>query len=90
MQFKQLIARVMAGALLSSLLVTTAAPAFAQDEIPFPVLPADHPYAAFIDSHNFAIAKGATAEWRKMEGVAVDAVNKRLYIADTAIAKGMA
>ncbi|MCX6048688.1 MAG: DUF839 domain-containing protein [Chloroflexi bacterium] len=89
MQCKKIMVRWLGGAMLSILLATMAAPAFAQDAKPLPVLPKDQPFAAFIDSHNVAVAKGATAEWRKMEGVALDATNKRLYIAITAIAKGM-
>lgn len=54
-----------------------------------PTLSPDHPYAAFIDSHNTAIRMGATAEWRKMEGVAVDATNHRLYIAMSYVDTGM-
>ncbi len=55
----------------------------------FPTFPKDNPYAAFINSHGFAIEKGATAEWRKMEGVAFDKANKRVYFAITAVTKGM-
>ena len=85
------IRKFLAGLLTSAALATVlTAPVLAQTEPPLPVLPAGHPYAALIESHNFAISKGATAEWRKMEGVALDATNKRLYIAVTAIAKGMA
>ncbi len=90
MQFQKLIARVVAGFLLSMLLAVTVVPVFAQDEPSLPVLPEGHPYAAFLETNSYAIAQGATAEWRKMEGVALDVANKRLYIADTAIAKGMA
>lgn len=56
---------------------------------PFPDPLLDNPFAAFIESYQFAAAHGATSEWRKMEGVAVDAVNKRLYYAITAIDHGM-
>jgi len=48
------------------------------------------PEAAFLESNAVAKEKGATAEWRKMEGVALDAKNKKLYIAVTEMAKGMA
>ncbi len=80
---------LLAAASLAILGVLNTSLAFAQDAQPYTPLPADHPYAAFLDSVNVAKAKGATAEWRKMEGVAVDATNKRLYLAVTAIAKGM-
>ncbi|MBI5931341.1 MAG: DUF839 domain-containing protein [Chloroflexi bacterium] len=55
-----------------------------------PSLPPDHPYAAFIDSHNAAIRAGATAEWRKLEGVAVDTVHHRVYFAASYVDSGMA
>lgn len=89
MQIRKFLGGLLTSAALATMLTTTAVPVLAQAEQPLPVLPADHPYAAFIDSHNFAVSKGATAEWRKMEGVALDATNKRLYIAVTAVTKGM-
>ena len=51
---------------------------------------ADNPFAAFIDSRNYAIAQGATAEWRKLEWVAVDANNSKIYFAITDVGAGMA
>jgi secreted PhoX family phosphatase len=81
--YKKIIALVFALTLLASSV------AVAQDNS-FPTLPHDAPFAAFLDSHNYAIAAGATAEWRKMEGVALDAINNRLYIAVTDTGKGMA
>jgi len=62
----------------------------AQDLPPVPTLPMDHPFAAFIDSHNYAIAQGATAEWRKLEWLAVDAPNNLLYLANTTVGSTMA
>ena len=41
-----------------------------------------------IDLVKRTIAKGATAEWRKLEGAAIDVANKRLYFAVTDIGKG--
>jgi len=84
--------------LLTSLLARTAlavlaglipTAVFAQEAEPW-VLPGDHPHAAFIDSHNYAIAQGATAEWRKMEWVALDAANGKLYYAISTINNTMA
>lgn len=49
----------------------------------------DDPMAAFLESRAYAAKMGATAEFRKMEGVAVDATNKKLYIAMTEINKTM-
>lgn len=45
--------------------------------------------APFIYSHETAIAKGATAEFRKLEGVAFDPTSRELYYADSAITQGM-
>jgi secreted PhoX family phosphatase len=56
---------------------------------PVPVVALDNPYAAFLDSRNFAISKGATAEFRKLEWVALDKVNMKVYFAISNLAKGM-
>lgn len=78
----------MFGLVVCSLVMAIApSSAFAQNE--FPVFPSDNPYGAFINTHQFSIDKGATAEWRKMEGVAFDPASKRLYLAVSEIAKGM-
>lgn len=90
MYLRKFISKLLAGAAVVTMLTTAVAPVRAQNEPPLPTLPAGNPYAAFIDSHNFAITKGATAEWRKLEGTAIDAVNKRIYFAVTDIGKGMA
>ncbi len=54
----------------------------------FPI-PLDHPAAPFIETQAYAMAAGATAEWRKMEGLAIDETNGYLYIAMSEISKGM-
>ncbi|MEZ4678032.1 MAG: DUF839 domain-containing protein [Caldilineaceae bacterium] len=73
--------------LLAALLLSSTV--MAQDEAPAFVVPLDHAHAPFLESYNYAVAQGATAEWRKMEGVAVDSVNNKLYIAISEIGKGM-
>jgi secreted PhoX family phosphatase len=45
--------------------------------------------AAFLESRAYAAKMGATAEFRKMEWVALDAVNNKLYISMTEITKSM-
>ncbi len=76
--------------LVSVLLVLVlSVSAVARAESTFPTFPKDNAMAAFINTRAVAIEKGATAEWRKMEGVAIDAVNKRFYVAVTAVQKGM-
>jgi secreted PhoX family phosphatase len=45
--------------------------------------------AAFLDSRRYAAYKGATTEFNKMEGVAVDADRQRLYVAMSYIGRGM-
>ncbi len=70
------------------MLLGVAAPAaLAQDDQP--LLPLDNPAAPFLESRAVAAKLGATAEFRKMEWVAYDDINKKLYIAMTEISKGM-
>ena len=67
-------------------------PAQAPDSQPpdvFPTVAIDSPAAPFILTNQYAQAEGATAEWRKMEGVALDPSGKRLYMAMSEIGKGM-
>jgi secreted PhoX family phosphatase len=54
-----------------------------------PIVPLDHPHAPFLESRAFAQQAGATAEFRKMEWVAVDPVNARVYWAMSEVSKGM-
>ena len=46
-----------------------------------PLLPLDDPLAPFLESRAYAAKMGATAEFRKMEWVAIDPVNNKLYVA---------
>jgi len=71
-------------------LLLTGAASLAQDASTMPAADLSNPAAPFIFSHDFAIAKGATAEWRKLEGVASDNANKKVYFAITDVGKGMA
>ncbi len=77
---------VLAGLALLALSVSVAA---AQDDANYPIVPLDDPAAPFIDTQHVAVADGATAEWRKMEGVAYDPAKNVVYIAVTEITKGM-
>ncbi len=45
--------------------------------------------AAFLESRRMAAIKGATVEFTKMEGIAVNKVDKKLYIAMSAMRDGM-
>jgi secreted PhoX family phosphatase len=45
--------------------------------------------AAFLESRRVAALKGATTEFNKMEGVAINAKDKKLYLAMSYIDKGM-
>jgi len=47
------------------------------------------PMAAFLESRAYAAKMGASAEFRKMEGVALDTVNNKIYIAMSEIGKTM-
>ncbi|MEP6986549.1 MAG: alkaline phosphatase PhoX, partial [Chloroflexota bacterium] len=82
--FGTLMVPLLASVFLLSNMVTQA-----QDDATIPKYDLTNPAAPFIFSHDVAIEKGATAEWRKMEGLAMDATKKMVYFADTAITKGM-
>lgn len=69
-------------------LLAVSAQSFAQTD--FPQFPADNAFAAFIDTQNFATQKGASAEFRKLEGVAHNPRTNKLYFAVTEVSKGMA
>ncbi len=69
------------------LLAATAPVSLAQDSQP--LLPLDDPLAPFLESRAYAAKMGATAEFRKMEWVAIDPVNNKLYLAMTEISKTM-
>lgn len=88
------LARRLASAMLAATAVTTLGvmPVAAQDgaERPFPAVDLSNPAAPFVFTHATAIEKGATAEWRKMEGVAYSAASSTLFVAVTSIGKGMA
>jgi secreted PhoX family phosphatase len=45
--------------------------------------------AAFLESRRYAAILGATSEFNKMEGVAANMANKKLYVAISDISKGM-
>ena len=49
----------------------------------------DHPYAPFLESRAYGAELGATAEFRKMEYVAVDLKNNKLYMSMSDIGKTM-
>jgi secreted PhoX family phosphatase len=65
-----------------------AMPAQAQ-VIEDPIVPVDHPLAPFLESRAYAKSVGATAEFRKMEWVALDTVNQKVYWAMSEVSKGM-
>jgi len=61
--------------------------AFAED--PKPIVPLTDPMAPFLESRAFAISKGATGEFNKMEWVAVDPAKNKLYLAMSDVTKSM-
>ncbi len=73
---------VMAAALL-------LVPAGAQAQDPDFLVPLTDPMAPFLESRAVAAQKGATAEFRKMEWLAYDAVNSKIYMSMSEINKGM-
>ncbi len=54
-----------------------------------PLVSTNDPMAAFLETRAYAAKMGATAEFRKMEGVAYDKVNNKIYIAMSEISKTM-
>ena len=72
-------------ALLAGLMVAPQA-AVAEDKY---LQTLNDPMAAFLESRAYAAKMGASAEFRKMEGVALDKKNNKLYIAMSEISKGM-
>lgn len=83
---KKLVALI--GLVVAAALLLPGGAALAQDDAGL-LLPLDHPYAPFLESRAFAAAQGATNEFRKMEWVALDTVNNRVYWAMSEVAKGM-
>ncbi len=53
------------------------------------IKPGQETAAAFLESRRVAAIKGATTEFNKMEGVAVNAKDKKIYVAMSYIDKGM-
>jgi secreted PhoX family phosphatase len=71
-----------------ALVILTSAPAvMAQDAQP--LVPLDDPMAPFLESRAYAAKMGATAEFRKMEWVALDPNGMKLYLAMSEINKDM-
>lgn len=73
-------------ALLAGSCCVMASSALAEGES---LLSLNDPMAPFLETRAFAKKMGATAEFRKMEGVAHDMKNNKIYIAMSAIEKGM-
>ena len=65
-----------AGAIVALAALLPFGAALAQDD-PGLLVPMDHPMAPFLESRAYAASVGATAEFRKMEWVALDEVNNR-------------
>jgi len=80
--------KLFAGIGLALVVAISAIPA-AFAETPKTIVPLTDPMAPFLESRAFAVSKGATAEFNKMEWVAVDPINKKLYMAMTDITKAM-
>ncbi len=79
---------VLVGIFVALALLLPTGVAIAQDDAGL-LLPLDDPYAPFLESRAYAAAQGATNEFRKMEWVALDEVNNRVYWAMSEVAKGM-
>jgi len=77
-----------AGALVALAALLPLGTAQAQDD-PGLLIPMDHPFAPFLEARAYAASVGATNEFRKMEWVAVDPTNSRVYWAMSEVSKGM-
>ena len=71
------------------LLFSVALIVSAQEAPYFPEPDLSNPAAPFIFAQNYAAAQGATAEWRKQEGIVIDEVNMKFYMAVTRVRNGM-
>ncbi len=71
------------------LLLTLALVVSAQEETYFPEADLTNPAAPFIFAQQYAAAQGATAEWRKQEGIIIDEANMKFYMAVTRVRNGM-
>ena len=60
---------------IAMLMLGLALSVSAQDYFPEPDL--TNPAAPFIFTYNYAVEQGATAEWRKQEGVIIDEANMK-------------
>lgn len=78
---------VLAVAVLAIAMTTIPAASQAQDNPP--LVPLDDPMAPFLESRAYAVAQGASAEFRKMEWVAVDPAKSKLYVVMSEINKTM-
>ena len=77
-----------AGAIMAFAALLPFGAVLAQDD-PGLLVPMDHPMAPFLESRAYAASVGATNEFRKMEWMAVDPVNNRVYWAMSEVSKGM-
>jgi secreted PhoX family phosphatase len=71
------------------LAIAAAIPAASQAQDNPLLLPLDDPMAPFLESRAYAIAQGATGEFRKMEWVAFDPAASKLYLAMSEVNKTM-
>jgi len=78
--------RTLSTALAAVLLAAPSAVMAQEDDF---LVSLNDPMAAFLESRAYAAKMGATAEFRKMEGVAYDKVNNKIYIAMSEINKTM-
>lgn len=76
-------------ALLALALVCLAIAPAAMAQDPQPLVSLDDPLAPFLESRAYAAKMGATAEFRKMEWVALDPKGMKLYLSMSEVAKDM-
>jgi secreted PhoX family phosphatase len=72
-----------------AVVMALAAPTLVHAQDSQPLVPLTDPYAPFLESRAYAASKGATAEFNKMEWVALDPAKNKLYLAMSDVAKSM-
>ncbi|MEE4136930.1 MAG: alkaline phosphatase PhoX, partial [Desulforhopalus sp.] len=81
-----MVKKLSALALLTGTCCAAASAALAADDRLFSL---NDPMAAFLETREYAKQMGASAEFRKMEGVAFDKKNNKIYLAMSSIDKSM-
>lgn len=75
--------------ILGALLAAAAPSGLRAAEPTSPKIDMAHPLAAFLETREFATLKGATGEFTKLEGAAIDPLNRKYYVTQSDITSAM-